>query len=118
MPRGIERKPAVAARLGCGVTTLEEKYVDRGGDPFVPGTGDAVRRIRPVAIGERLTGFFSDEVDRLIEEIRAWRDSAAHTLPKRPVPPEFHPSRHRRGEANERERLSAKRQQGDDEVAA
>lgn len=68
MSRRIERKKAAAARVGVGVTTFTEKFVDRGGgDSDVPGTGGKVKRVRPVAMGERWVGFFSDEIDQLIE---------------------------------------------------
>jgi hypothetical protein len=111
MSKGISRKKAAAARLGCGITHFDQNYVDRGGSPYVPGTNDQVRRVKPVAMGERFLGFFNDELDRLVEELRAWRDSCSHTLPKRAVPPEFHPSRHRKDPnavANKRMRKAAK----------
>jgi hypothetical protein len=97
MSRRIERKKDAAGRVGVSVTTFTEKFVDRGGgDPFVPGTDGKVKRVRPVAMGERWVGFFSDEIDQMIEEIRALRDAASHALPKRAVAAEFHPSRHRK----------------------
>ena len=97
MSRRIERKNAAAARVGVSVTTFTEKFVDRGdGDSSVPGTDGKVDKVRPLEMGERWIGFFSDEIDRLIDQMQDWRDSKPNTPPKRAVAPEFHPSRHRK----------------------
>lgn len=95
----IERLKITAARIGVGTTKFYEDFVDKGGsDPFVPGTGNTVVRLRPVSLGKRAIGFFSDEVDDLIEGLRAFRDALPRTPPPRPVPAEFHPSRHRKAQ--------------------
>jgi hypothetical protein len=99
MSTHIERQRVAAARVGVGITKFGEDFVDKGDDPFVPGTDDRVRRVRSVPLGERAVGFFSDEIDQLIEQLRAWRDAVPRKRPKRAVPPEFHPSRHRRCDA-------------------
>ena len=97
MPGKIERRKVAAARIGIGPTKFAEDYVDRGGhsDPFVPGTNGMVMRVRPVPLGERAVGFFDDEIDRLIEQLRAWRN-AAPRVPPRAAEARFHPSRHRK----------------------
>jgi hypothetical protein len=92
----IERPKSAAARLGVGNTKFDEAYVDKGGDPFVPGTDGQVMRVRPFPLGKRAVGFFSDEIDELIEQLRAWRDKQPRTPPKRAVSAEFHPSQHRK----------------------
>lgn len=92
----IERRKSAAARIGVGATVFDERYVDKGDDPFVPGTSSQVLRVRPVALGKRAIGFFSDEIDRLIEQLRALRDATPRVPPQRAVPAEFHPSQHRK----------------------
>jgi hypothetical protein len=92
----ILRPKDARARIGVGATKFGEDYVDKGADPFVPGTGKTVVRLRPVPLGKRAVGFFSDEIDELIQGMREFRDSTPRTAPERPVPAEFHPSRHRR----------------------
>jgi hypothetical protein len=41
----------------------------------VPGT--TIRRLKPVQLGERAIGFFEDEADELLENLRRFRDGAA-----------------------------------------
>jgi hypothetical protein len=80
----IKRPKQAAAYLGVGISKFHEDYVDRGDDP---------------ALGsKRAIGFFVDELDRLLEELRTWRDASPRSPPKRAVAPEHHPSRHRRSE--------------------
>jgi len=38
-------------------------------DPFIPGT--RVRRLKPIALGPRATGFAVDEIDAVIDGLRA-----------------------------------------------
>jgi hypothetical protein len=52
---------------------FDENYVDRGGNPLVPNTD--IARLRPVQLGPRAIGFFSDEIDNFIEALRRLRDS-------------------------------------------
>lgn len=59
-------------RLGIGKTKFHEDFVHKGEDPFVPGT--SVPRLKPVNIGPRAIAFFDDEVDALVEGLRAERD--------------------------------------------
>jgi len=97
----VRPKPA-AAKIGVGPTKFDEDYVDHGGDDpedrFVPGTNKTVKRLRPTPLGKRAVGFFDDEIDTLIEALRALRD-ATPRAPRAPVvPAEFHPSRHRKGQ--------------------
>jgi hypothetical protein len=99
LSRQILRAKAAAARVGVGLTKFREDYTDTGGDPHVPGTNEQVERVRPVALGERAVGFFDDEIDRLQDQLRAWRDAKPRTPPTPAVHPEFHPSRHRRSAA-------------------
>jgi hypothetical protein len=105
----LRPKPA-AAKLGVGVTKFDEDYVDQGGndpdDPFVPGTGNKVKRLRPVPLGKRAVGFFSDEVDKLIEALRKLRDATPRAPREPAVPAEFHPSRHRKSQKQQSGRLS------------
>jgi predicted DNA-binding transcriptional regulator AlpA len=61
-------------RLGVGRTTFYTHYVKReGGSEFVPNTN--VRRLRPVELSTKTSGFIEDEVDVLIEGLRKERDS-------------------------------------------
>jgi hypothetical protein len=61
-------------RLGISRTTFYENYVKHpGGDEYIPGT--EVPRLRLAHIGERAQAAFDDEVDQLIEGLRAERDS-------------------------------------------
>jgi hypothetical protein len=45
-----------------------------GGPEFVPGT--KVRRLRPVPLGEKISAFFDDEIDAMIEGLRAEQEAA------------------------------------------
>jgi hypothetical protein len=54
---------------------FEDMVYHEGGDEFVPGT--KIRRLRRVPLGERAIGFLEDEVDALIEGLRAHRDAVA-----------------------------------------
>jgi hypothetical protein len=94
MSSNIERRRVAAARVGVGLTVFDANYIDKGADPFVPGTDGAVLRVRPVPLSKRAIGFFSDEIDELIARMRAWRDAAPRMPPKPAVPAEFHPARH------------------------
>jgi hypothetical protein len=72
----ILRKRAAAQKVGVGLTKFDGDFVHKDdNDPFVPGTNDKVRRVRPVALGGRAVGFFDDELDVLIEGLRQGRDS-------------------------------------------
>jgi predicted DNA-binding transcriptional regulator AlpA len=69
MSNYILRQPAACERLGVGKTVFHAKFVGEG---VVPGTN--VPRLRPVPLGLRSVGYFSDEIDALIEGMRRWRD--------------------------------------------
>jgi len=72
------RLPRIAELLSVGKTKLEDDFIHHpGGDEFVPGTNNTVRRLHLVPLGERSRAGFSDEVARLIEELRAFRDAAS-----------------------------------------
>ena len=63
-------------RLGVGRTKFFEDYVHRndgGVEQFIAGT--SVRRLKLVKIGQRAVAAISDEVDQLIEALRAERDA-------------------------------------------
>jgi hypothetical protein len=60
--------------LPVGKTSFFSNFVQRGdGHDHVPGT--KVPRLRLVRIGLRSTGAFEDEVNALIEGLRAERDA-------------------------------------------
>ena len=62
-------------RLGVSRTYFFDSIVYRpGGDKFIPGT--KVPRLRLAKIGERAVAAFDDEVDALIEALRAERDKS------------------------------------------
>ncbi len=68
-------RPKMArGRVAVGKTKFDEDFVDHGrhGETFIPGT--TIRRLRPVRLGPRCIAFPSDEVDALIEALRAHRD--------------------------------------------
>jgi hypothetical protein len=89
MPKQIVRKPAARALLGVGNTVFHEDYVYAGSDEFVPGTD--VPRLKPVPLGtRRAVGYFTDEIDALIEGLRRWRDAN----PPKPRSPIGLPKRH------------------------
>jgi hypothetical protein len=63
-------------KVGVGRTKFHQDYVLHDeNDPYVPGTDSRVHRVRPVALGERAMGFFEDELNTLIEELRDWRNA-------------------------------------------
>jgi predicted DNA-binding transcriptional regulator AlpA len=77
----ILRKGAAAQKLGVSRSVFDEHYVERKGcDPIVPGTRK-VPRLRRVKLGARAIGFFDDELDALVEALRAERDAK----PAKPV---------------------------------
>jgi predicted DNA-binding transcriptional regulator AlpA len=93
MSNSILRLKATYARFGLGRTDFDEKIRHhRDDDPYVPGTDDTVRRLRAVPLGERSIGFFSDEIDTVIEALRRWRDRQPALPPARP--PRRAPARH------------------------
>jgi hypothetical protein len=88
----IERRPW--QRIGVGRTKFDEDFVlNNEDDLFVPKTNNQVMRVRPVPLGERARGFFSDELDTLIEGLRQVRDAAPFVKPQPAVPVKFHPKR-------------------------
>jgi hypothetical protein len=81
----ILRPKDARVRLGVAKTHFDENFVHRDdADASVPGTGGTVPRLRPVPLGIRAIGFFSDEIDKVIEALRGWRDQQAAT----PRPPQ------------------------------
>ena len=68
-------------RLGVGKTKFNEDYVYHPDRPdegeCVPGTD--VPRLKPVPLGEKAIGFFDDEIDALVEGLRAERDHRPRT---------------------------------------
>jgi hypothetical protein len=74
-PKQIVRKKEAPRRLGCGKTKFENDHVLHDpNDPFVPGT--EIPRLKPVALGPRNVGFIEDELEGLIDGLRAARDAA------------------------------------------
>jgi len=72
----ILRPPAARQKISVKRTKFHEDYVLHDeNDPYVPGTEGQVRRVRPVALGERAVGFFEDEIDVLLGQLRTWRDA-------------------------------------------
>jgi predicted DNA-binding transcriptional regulator AlpA len=71
----ILRPPAAWKKLGVSRVHFLDNYVQRkGGDRFIPGT--KVPRLRPpLKLGERAVGFPDDEIDAVIEALRAERDA-------------------------------------------
>ena len=57
----------------CKTKFFAEYVFHPGGPEFVPGTN--VRRLRPVQLGEKIQGFFDDEVDALLEALRAEQEA-------------------------------------------
>jgi hypothetical protein len=71
----ILRPKDARVRLGVAKTHFDENFVHRdSADASVPGAGGTVPRLRPVPLGIRAIGFFSDEIDTVIEALRRWRD--------------------------------------------
>jgi hypothetical protein len=61
--------------LPVGATKFWEDFVYQpGGEEFIPGT--TIPRLRLVRLGGRAVGGFQDEVQRIVEALRVWRDSA------------------------------------------
>ena len=78
----ILRPPAARQKISVKRTKFHEDYVLHDeNDPYVPGTEGQVRRVRPVALGERAVGFFEDEIDVLLGQLRTWRDANATPQP-------------------------------------
>jgi hypothetical protein len=66
-------------------TKFYEDYVMHDeADPYVPGTN--IQRLRPVRLGARAVGFFSDEVFALNEALRQLRDTTPGWKPPPPKP--------------------------------
>jgi hypothetical protein len=62
-------------RLPVGKTSFFKNYVFHvGGLEYVPGT--KVKRLRAVPLGEKIQGFFDDEIDELLEGLRAEQEAA------------------------------------------
>ena len=99
----ILRTQAACRKVGVGKTYLTTDFVlKHDNDPFVPGTDNTVRRVRPVPLGERAVGFFDDELDSLAEALRQWRDS-------KPTVPRKQPEHLRAGRNEWRERVNKSR---------
>ena len=82
MSKQIVRNASARAILGVGKTAFHEDYVYRGGDEFVPGTD--VPRLKPVPLGIRSVGYFTDEIEALVEGLRRYRD-ANPPKPRTPI---------------------------------
>jgi hypothetical protein len=60
--------------MGVGKSKFWEDFVYHpGGDEYVKGTSK-VARLHRVPLGERAVGFFDDEVERLLDELRRERE--------------------------------------------
>jgi predicted DNA-binding transcriptional regulator AlpA len=64
----IIRPPAAWRRLGVGRSKFYSDFVRKG-------------RLRSVKLGPRAVGFFDDELDALIEELRRERDTSTAGRP-------------------------------------
>jgi hypothetical protein len=82
----ILRPQAARRKLGVGKTKFRDFVLYDESDPYVPGTDKQVRRVRFILLGERAVGFFEDELDVLIEDLRRWRDAKPFQPPKEPKP--------------------------------
>ena len=61
MDRTIERPKTAAKAFGVGKTLFSNNYVLRDpAQPHIPGT--SIPRLRPIPLGEKAIGFFSDEI--------------------------------------------------------
>lgn len=72
--------------IPVGKTAFWENFVhDEDGDPeqFVPNT--TVPRLRLVRIGLRAVAVFDDEVEALVEGLRAWRDKDKALSKRKPA---------------------------------
>jgi hypothetical protein len=82
MSNSIRRLKGACTRVGVGKTDFNDRFrLNDDADPYVPNTDNTVRRVRAVPLGERSIGFFDDELDRLLEELRRWRDRQPTALP-------------------------------------
>jgi hypothetical protein len=72
--KGSKGRPDSKGRLGIGRSKFYKDYVYKiGGEQFIPGT--TVPRLKLVNLGERALAALDDEVDALIEALRAERDA-------------------------------------------
>jgi hypothetical protein len=75
-PAQLHRTKKGEGILGVGPSKFYEDFVQHDkAKPFLPGT--KIKRLRPMKIGERATGFPEDEVTALVEALRAQRDQLA-----------------------------------------
>jgi hypothetical protein len=89
MPRIIRRNKIYGkdGPIPVGRTKFDEDFVYRdGGEECIPGTN--VSRLRLARLGPRALGAFDDEIDAVVEGLRAERDA-----PKKQSKPE--PSKRR-----------------------
>jgi hypothetical protein len=90
----IVRPDAAQQRLGLKSSHFDEHFVwHKDDEPNIPGTN--IPRLKPVPLGVRAIGFFSDELDSLITALRALRDSGVDSLPFPPRPLPQQPKRER-----------------------
>ena len=76
MSNKILRPRETWAKIGVGRSNFHANYRYKpGGDKFVPGTN--IPRLKPVPLGPRAVGFFNDEAEALIEDLRRYRDGGA-----------------------------------------
>jgi hypothetical protein len=76
MSKRILRPPQVygtGSKLGVGRSLFYTDYVYHGDEEFIPGT--KVKRLRLVNLSTKARGVFEDEVDAVIEGLRAERDA-------------------------------------------
>jgi hypothetical protein len=74
----------VDGKIPVGKSKFYQDYVHHTeDDPYIPNTD--IKRLKVVPLGPRCVGVFSDEVNALIEALRAARDS----LPKAPSPHDY-----------------------------
>ena len=74
MSKRLIRRHEAITRLAVGKTKFHEDIVAReGSGATIPGT--QVARLRLVHIGPRASACFEDELDSLIEALRAERDA-------------------------------------------
>jgi hypothetical protein len=92
----IERKKSVLARLGVGLSHLDENLILRDpAEPNVPGIvrsdGTPIPRLRLIPLGACAVGFYSADVDGLIEALRDAKRKDG--WPRRKPKPAARPSR-------------------------